>query len=160
LPQDEHVQRVALDAKMAELALLQSEVAAGRIDPQTAADQLNVTVATVRQRRLRFDDGMKQLVHDGTACRLSAIKSLWFGDDHMEFDDFKDEESFMRCRAYDARAPTSANPERQRFEVYLHAFNIICQTEAQFMAAAKPEWEKTPHGKDVTGDWGEWALGC
>jgi hypothetical protein len=38
-PEDEHVQRVALDAKMAELALLQREVDAGRIDPGAAADR-------------------------------------------------------------------------------------------------------------------------
>ena len=54
LPADENVQRVALDAKMAELALLQSEVAAGRMKAQTAADQLNVTVATVRRMLPRY----------------------------------------------------------------------------------------------------------
>jgi hypothetical protein len=84
---------------------------------------------------------MKKLVHDGTACRLSAIKSL-FGDDHMEFDDFKDVESFMQCRAYDARAYSSEFPERQRFEVYLHAFKIFCQSEDDFIAAAKLEWTR------------------
>jgi hypothetical protein len=51
---DDHVQRVALGAKTAELEWFHGEVAAGRTKAQTAADQLNVTVATVRRMLPRY----------------------------------------------------------------------------------------------------------
>jgi hypothetical protein len=132
LPGDEIAQRAALDAKIAELARYQQDVKAGTMTPDEAADELNVTRATVADGRLRFGDDMKDLIHSGAACRFIAIKPL-VGQDHMKFEDFKDVNSFIRCASYNRLTPNAQKHWLQRFEVYLHAFNIICKSEAVFI---------------------------
>jgi hypothetical protein len=150
---DDQAQKDIITRHLKEMAAIACKAAQNEDALRETSARVGVTEYTFTKEKFVIA-AAQDLLERGTACLLSAIKPMA----QMEFKDFLNKENFPRCRPAHSDFVYHA---RQFFQIYLHAFNIMC-TENEFMAAAWTAYSKTPHhlredSTSSSNDWNDWA---